>query len=338
MARLLQKLKRPPWRTFLLLIGLLLLIPAGYALWQPGVQLEDGCHDRGRNGIWLAHGWLGADDWFRSHFKTGEIGKYRQPERIRELATRLRDHHITDVFPHLCPTQIDGQLPPVDDPQVEKFLDHFSGFRVMPWIGGPNDIQTDYPDSRWRDIFINSVRSLLQNHPRLAGVHLNIEPLTSGDPEYLILLQQLHEALPEGKILSLAAYPPPTRWQPSPEVHWDQNYYEKLARHCDQIVPMMYDTSIRFPKFYQKLMADWTTQVLQWSGKCEVLLGLPAYHDAGVGYHDPGTENLPNALPGIHRGLSQTPIPAHYQGVALYCDWEMDEGKWATFRKQFLKP
>lgn len=85
-------------------------------------------------------------------------------------------------------------------------------------------------------------------------------------------------------------------------------------------------------------MVDWTTRIRKWSGECEVLLGLPAYNDAEVGYHDPGTKNLSNALPGIHRGLSQTPIPANYQGVALYCDWEMNGREWECFRTQFLKP
>lgn len=61
----------------------------------------------------------------------------------------------------------------------------------MPWIVGPNDLQTNYQDSRWRGTLIISIQSLLQKHPGLAGIRLNIEPLTSGDPDYLILLKQL---------------------------------------------------------------------------------------------------------------------------------------------------
>jgi hypothetical protein len=37
----------------------------------------------------------------------------------------------------------------------------------------------------WRERFRTSVHSLLTKHPRLAGVHINIEPLRSGDPDFL---------------------------------------------------------------------------------------------------------------------------------------------------------
>lgn len=39
-----------------------------------------------------------------------------------------------------------------------------------------------------------------------------------------------------------------------------------------------------------------THDVPTWYGPNEVLLGVPAYDDAGVGYHDPGTENSLHAL------------------------------------------
>jgi hypothetical protein len=61
-----------------------------------------------------------------------------------------------------------------------------------------------------------------------------------------------------------------------------------------------------------------------------------AYKDAGVGYHDPQIENLKNALLGVHSGLSKHEIlPKNYQGVALYCEWEMDNGKWEILGNHF---
>jgi hypothetical protein len=100
---------------------------------------------------------------------------------------------------------------------------------------------------------------------------------------------------------------------------------------------MMYDTALRRPKLYQWLMAQWTGEVLAWSERKPVLLGIPTYSDAGVGYHDPEVENLTNALRGIHRGLSDETPPPNYQGVALYCEWETDEAKWNYFREHFLR-
>jgi hypothetical protein len=88
---------------------------------------------------------------------------------------------------------------------------------------------------------------------------------------------------------------------------------------------MMYDTALRVPKLYQQLMSTWTEQALNWSGDTGVLLGVPAYDDADVGYHTPKVENLENALKGIHAPLSRkADLPDNYLGIAIYCEWEMD--------------
>jgi hypothetical protein len=186
-------------------------------------------------------------------------------------------------------------------------------------------------------VFTNEVHSLLMAHPRFAGVHLNIEPLPSGDTNFLAFLEELRAALPQGKLLSIAAYPPPTRWHPYNDVHWAENYFREVARRCDQLAVMMYDAGQRVPKAYQRLMADWTEEVLAWSEGKAVLLGVPTYEDAGVEYHYPTVENLTNALLGVHRGLSRQALPTNYQGVAIYCDWETSEGEWAYFRKHFIR-
>jgi hypothetical protein len=83
-------------------------------------------------------------------------------------------------------------------------------------------------------------------------------------------------------------------------------------------------------------MADWTQEVLAWSEGKPVLLGVPTYDDAGVGYHNPKVESLLNALLGVHRGLSRANPHTNYQGVAIYCDWETSEEEWSYFRDHFL--
>jgi hypothetical protein len=323
--------------AFAVLAVIAVVLLAG-ALWRPGLDITDGRHDRGSNGVWLAHGWLGADEWFLRNNKTNEFAKYRSRANVQALAEKLRRQHITDLFPHLCPAEPTGQLPPVEAAQVERFLDVGHGFRVLPWIGGPNGSSVRLNDARWRSAFVASVRGLLVQHPRLAGVQLNVEPLPSGDKDFLLLLDDLRKAMPPGKSLSVAAYPPPTRWHPFPEVHWEESYFREVARRCDQLAVMMYDAGQTFPKTYQRLMADWTVEVLNWSEGKAVLLGVPTYDDAGVGYHDPKVENLTNALFGVHRGLARMSPPTNYQGVAIYCDWETTDLEWEFFHQHFLKP
>jgi hypothetical protein len=334
--RIWQHLQRPPWRTLLLLLAVLGGIAVAYRLWSPGQTIIDGRHDRGTNGIWLQHGWLGDDQWFA---RTGRgQALFRNTPRIEGLARLLSAHGIQYVFPHLCPCDPMGAIPPVDHPQTELFLDHFAGFRVLPWVGGVLDVHCSPESERWRREFIASVQDLLQTHPRLAGIQINIEPMPSGNEPFLTLLRELRQALPDGKILSVAAYPPPTRWHPFPDVHWDEHYFQQVAAQVDQMAVMMYDTALRVPKLYQSLTSRWTQEVVTWAGETEVLLGLPAYDDAGVGYHDPRVENLKNGLQGLHAGLSHfAKLPANYQGIAIYCEWEMDPPEWAYLEAHFTR-
>lgn len=336
--KVLKTILRPPWRTVVGGALVLAIFFGSYAAWQPGLDIRDGWHDLGQNGIWLSHGWLGSDVWFAENGKTNEVGKFRDLKNIQALAELLRRHHIKDVFPHLCPSDPYGNLPPIDDAQTERLLAVFSDFRVMPWIGAPAGPSARPPDSKWRASFVRSITNLLNAHPAFAGVQINIEPLTSGDKDFLVLLEQVHAALPKGKMLSVAAYPPPTQWQPSMEVHWDEQYFREVAKRCDQMVVMMYDTGLRVPKIYEHLMAEWTTETLQWSEGKPVLLGIPTYNDAETEYHNPKVENLRTALMGIHKGLNASTPPTNYQGIAIYCEWETDAEEWNYFESHFLKP
>lgn len=333
-----RTITRPPWRTVIPGVCGLVAVLVAWLFWSPGLNVRDGRHDRGSNAIWLAHGWLGADSWFHRYGKTNEFTRYRDANRIKALADKLRRHGIVEVYPHLCPAAAEGNLPAVDATQVERFLDTFTGFQVVPWIGGPNETSVDLTSAKWRATFVGSVQRLLQEHPRFAGVQINIEPMRDGNADSLKFLVELRGALPPGKLLSVAAYPPPTRWHQFPDVHWGENYFREVAKRVDELAVMMYDTSLRSPRLYQKLMADWTEEVLTWSEGRRVLLGVPTYADEGVGYHDPKAENITNALLGIHRGLAGANLPTNYLGVAIYCEWETDDDEWLWFREHFLKP
>jgi hypothetical protein len=324
------------WRTVLLLFAVAGVLGLTYLAWSPGKRVRDGRHDFRTNGIWIQHGWLGDDSWFHRNRKDETL--FRSDQRIQQLADLLARHGVKYVFPHVCPCNPTGEIAPVDPIQAERFLDHFGGFMVIPWIGGVLGRHCSPESRQWRTNFVFSASSLLQRHPRLAGVHINIEPMPNGNSHFLVLLDELRGAIPRGKILSVAAYPPPTRWHPFPDVHWEESYFREVAQRVDQLVPMMYDTAIPLSKVYRHLMATWIHDVLNWAGNAQVLLGVPAYDDAGVFYHYPRVENLHNALSGIHAGLSNyKTLPGNYAGIAIYCEWEMDGEEWASFRREFEK-
>jgi len=315
--------------TFLAVVGL------AWLLWNPGDEIRDGRHDRRENGLWLAHGWMGGEEWFTRNNKESEKPRYRSDEALKSLAARLQAHGISDVFPHLCPAEAGGKLPAVDDAATEQFLDALPGVRVWPWVGGTL-ADVDIYEASWRKAFAANIRALLEAHPRLAGVQLNIEPIKDGMAPYLTLLDEIHAVLPAGKKLSIAAYPPPTFWQRTNEVHWSESYFREVAKRSDHLAVMTYDTSIRFQKAYRKLMKDWTREILAWSEGRPVLIGIPAYEDANTTYHKPDIENIPNALAGMHAALlSYDKLPDNYRGIAIYCDWTMDDTKWAEISVLF---
>ena len=332
--RLWNQLKKPPWRTLILLLGILASFAFFYCLWSPGKRITDGRHDLRSNGIWLQHGWLGHDDWFKKHGRDKLL--FRDSQKLENHAALLNGHGMKYVYPHLCPCQNDGSIALVDSDQTELFLNVFSEFDVLPWVGGVLDSHCFIDSEDWRSSFTESIAELFHDHPRLSGIHINIEPLPSGNTHFLTLLDEMRKALPRGAIISIAAYPPPTKFHPFPEVHWDEAFFREVAKRSDQLVPMMYDTSIAMPKVYTQIMSNWTSQILDWSKGTEVLFGVPAYEDANVGYHDPKVENLSSALRGVHASLaSNKNLSNNYSGVALYSDWVMNQEKWQVFKEEF---
>jgi hypothetical protein len=294
--------------------------------------------DLKQNGIWIQHGWLGDDNWFLENQKLDRIGHFRDRSKIKELALLLKEHNIKDIFPHLCPTSSNGNIPEIDKEQTKIFLEEFNDFRVMPWVGGVLNKHVFLDSPIWRENFITSANNLLTSYPKFKGIHINIEPCPTGNQDLILLLEELRKGIPQDRIISIAAYPPPTPLHPYPDVHWDEPYYKQIADRVDQIVVMMYDTAIKDNQAYIQLMAQWSREILDWSKPSSVLLGLPAYEDAGVGYHDPKVENLTHALYGIQMQLSHyETLPLNYKGIAIYSEWEMDDKEWQLLKETFLR-
>jgi hypothetical protein len=327
--------RKPPWRTVIPACIFVFLLLIWYPLWSPGKTIVDGRHDFKKNGIWIQHGWLGGNDWFEQNKRDKQL--FRSHDQIQKLASLFKKNNIQYVFPHLCPCTRDGTLPSIDPEQTNLFLKEMADFKILPWVGGVLNEHVLLSSQEWRKAFIQSIVDLLNQYPQFCGIHLNIEPLPSGTEDFIVLIKELRVQLPQEKILSIAAYPPPTRFHPFPDVHWDKAYYQRIDLYADQIAVMMYDTAIQWKKVYQSTMSHWTREVLDWTPNTMILLGLSGYDD-DVDYHNPKIETIENGLLGIHAGLSKySELPDNYAGVAIYCEWEMTDEKWDQFEKIFLK-
>jgi hypothetical protein len=204
--------------------------------------------------------------------------------------------------------------------------------RVMPWTGGILDKDVNLKDERQRKAFADHLRRLVE--AGADGVHLNIEPLASGAPEYLELLRNVKAAIGP-RTLSVAALPPPIPGQPGEDMHWELPFLREVCRNANEIAVMAYNTGLTSPPAFETLIATWTKDLSAAlpsprGGGCEWLMGVPAYDD-DKDYHRPDVETIEHSLNGIVAGLRGVKNLEHFRGVAIYASFTTDESKWAVF-------
>jgi len=318
-------------------VAILAAILAALFLWWPPVRSSAGRFDRSRNAVWLEHAWLSASS---------------TPAAGEALVRRMRARGIRTLYPHLCPMQRDGSLPADFSPEALKRLltaarragPGETPLRVVPWVGGVHGKTVFLSDKQQAERFAAECARLTSEFDA-DGVQVNIEPLSSGDTRFLRLLEKIREAIGPEKILSVAAYPPPTRLHPSPMVHWDREMYREVAARADELAVMAYDTGVRTSPVYRRLVADWTVEALRWSaesgnGDVRVFIGIPSYGEES-GYHHPRTENVRNAVAGVNLGLERLAASAGESdrralallaGLAVYRDRTTDALEWREWR------
>ena len=106
-------------RILIALTIILGIVFSCYWLWNPGSKIKDGRFDLGKNGIWIQHGWLASDVWFKRNNRDKK--KFRSSEKITKLFTQLKWYHIKFVYPHLCPTDYLGKIPSMNNEQTKLF-------------------------------------------------------------------------------------------------------------------------------------------------------------------------------------------------------------------------
>jgi len=295
--------------------------------------------DRRDNALWLGRRWL--------HEEPSDA-------EVDALAARLAAHGISTVYPFLGPMNARG-WPGWRDRGVirtftherarsfrERLRSRAAGVRVIPWTGGVLDEDVVFADRARIDGFLEQVR-WLAGDGGFDGVHLNVEPLADDDPAFLRFLGEVKAALPHGRLLSVAAYPPTTPLHPYKRVHWSVDYIRRVCDVADDLAVMSYDTALRWPRVYERLMASWTRDLagLPFAAPagCEVRMGVPTYEDI-AGWHDPATERVTTALTGIRAGLAAlrepvAPGEAAIRGITIYADWTTDEREWREIDRQW---
>ncbi|MFF7145965.1 glycosyl hydrolase family 18 protein [Streptomyces nodosus] len=298
----------------------------------------DGARTRGRDAIWLGHAWVDGR---------------KTDADVAALAEQLGGTGIRDLYVHAGPLEHDGTLPAPAYRNARRLIPAvhraLPGVRVQAWLG--DVLATESPDglrlerARTRAVVVASTRQILA--AGFDGVHFDLEPLHSGDRNYLALLDDLR-ALTRAHhvLLSVAAH----QIDPLPAFHslwgtlvghpkwWSQAYFGQVARRVDQIAVMSYDTMQPLQSLYGGYVAQQTSLALEATPPTtDLLMGLPFFHENRFG-HRASAETVPAAARGVRLGLSRTDADRARFGVALYVDFAATEADWTAYRTGWVRP
>ncbi|MFI5274805.1 MAG: hypothetical protein ACHQ4H_17375 [Ktedonobacterales bacterium] len=342
-ARMLCRLRHVA--LVLLVLVLLAGVISGVALWRLGqtVTSYSGAHfNRGNNAVWLEHAWAGEP---------------RSAADYDALAARLSSEQIGYVFAHVGPLDSDGTIPADRAPNAAALAaalhQRLPGLKVLAWIGQV-EIAGGFPANASVNLNDSAVRTAIARTAAhfvtdlgYNGVHYDIEPITNNNPRFLDLLDVTRTLLPPGAIISLSG----EKWAPDATVAgmlrdagradawWTSYYYADVAKHCDQIVAMLYNTAMPTSWAYQLAVKQETQHILDAVRSAahppQVLIGLPTYPGNDFWFHD-SAENMRSGLAGVVAGLNSDRDTQPFTGVAIYRFALTTDDDWATYQKTWL--
>lgn len=315
-------------RRKLIWLGVFLAFLIGdYALFPYLASPAGPSVNSGHNALWLRYTWYFGE----------------QPDHLSELLYKTEHHGITDLYFHVRSIQADGSLKyrylesaQKLNRQLREAAPHL---RRFAWIyagnsSGRGEVNLGSPAVRKR--MVGEAKWLVEKCG-FDGVQWDYEICPDGDPHLLKLLDETRAALPKAPV-SVAV---PT-WFPAPFTRfgWSPGYFGEVAKRCDQMAVMTYDTAAYAPRLYAALVADQVEVVTKAVGaanpKCSVVMGLPTYED-GTASHNPRAENLRVALIGVRNGLAGSYDSRVWQGVGLFADYTTDDEEWRSFDELWPK-
>jgi hypothetical protein len=288
------------------------------------------------NALWARHQW---------------VGEKHSPKEYSDFSALLKRNKITDIFVHVGPLDKFGNIPAKKYPFAGAFLlemkKEYPELRAQAWIGqveksagGPLDIS----DHTVRGYIVKTAETLLD--AGFDGIHYDIEPVRSGNPDFILLLKATSRITrAKNKILSVAA----GQLEPMSGVGdmielfarqasvWKKSYYLEVAKYADQIAVMMYDTQMPSDWLYGNLVKWETKGILKLlGGQTTIFMGVPTYVDTRR-KTPTNAENIHSAIRGAIMGLDGIPAgQAEKFGLAVYAEWTTDEKEWQTYRREWL--
>lgn len=305
----------------------------GVTLWRasagaPAAWARSG----GNDAVWLGHAWVDGR---------------RSDADVRGLASRLGGMGVRDLFVHVGPLKPDGTLPEARHPRLGWFLAaahrDLPGVRVFAWLGQSVADGFDLAAPATRRATAAVAGRLVR--AGVDGIHYDFEPVSSGDPGLPELLRATRPVL-DGKPLSCAVpqiEPLPGARLPVHAVagrdkYWTGGYLAEIARACDQVALMAYDSVLPTASLFTGYVADQTEKAAAVvPGRTGLLIGVPAYHGA-TATHRPSAETMAAGVRGVRLGLTGYGRPRPRTGVGVYVDFTATGRDWRQYVDGWVRP
>ena len=293
-----------------------------------------------RNAIWLGIDW-GQD--------------VHTDEAVENLANLLRSEGIGTAYVWLSWLQEDLTWSDTTFENMPAFVAQIRHFypelRLDAWIGLP----TELPDYRLGEADVrDGVNAIVQRaltEFAFDGIHLNAEPVWSGDEDFITLLRGVRQSIGPEAWLSVSVPPDwntgipgiPAGPLTTPEAYWSAEYKQRVAFLANELTVMAYSSGLSTTQDYETWMAFQVTRFVEALVPVKdlgtrLVIGIPTY-DAEPPGHDPAVENVQTAVAGIKRGIDASgENGALVYGVAIYANWTTDANEWAAYRQLWLLP
>jgi hypothetical protein len=285
----------------------------------------------GNDAVWMGHAWVDGR---------------RDAGDVRRFAALLRGSGVRDLFVHVGPLNRDGTLPEGRHPEARSFVAaahrYLPGVRVQAWLGQRVDEGFDLTSRATRRATVGVAGGLIRSG--FDGIHYNFEPVSSGDPGLPALLRETRGAL-GGRTLSTSV----PQLEPVPglrialhlvagrDKYWTSGYMTEVARACDQVALMAYDSAMPTAPLFGGYVADQTRRMVRAvPAGTGLLIGVPAYHET-TSTHDPGAETTAAAVRGVRLGLSGGARPRMRVGVAVYADFAATPQDWRAYADGWVR-
>lgn len=323
-----------------LVVGFLLVICAIVArgcVFRPATHYPGGHFNRGSNAIWLGVEW---------------VNKPHTADEIAALAEDLQRRQIRSVFVYTSYLRADGEFNETYQ-HAPTFITSlrrvYPEVHILAWVGLPlkssgsaKSYHVELSDGATRRKIVEFCIELV-SQIGFDGVHLDPEPVSSGDHDLLTLLDELRAASDSGALLSIAArriWPvyPDAPWPLVGQVSWRGDFYRKVASRVDQMAVMVYDSGLPLAWMYRQWVKFEVISISQAveGEEVELLIGIPTSEEATVTHH-PTAENMRSGLEGTINGLNDRAThPKEIDGIAIYPAWETSEGEWAVYESLWL--